>query len=167
MLSSIGIQPVSLAGQIVSFLILYWAFRKFLFGPILENLEKRAQRQAKALKAADETIRIKEELEANEKNLKQKLDRQIQEQMAKAQEEAVARREEVVAEARTEAAKAAQKEYVDLEKKIQAREKKARQEIAKLVIAATKKALLEHLDKRVDQKIVARQIKKIPNIKVS
>lgn len=163
---SLGIQPVMLIGQIVSFLVLYFAFKKFLFGPILANLDKRAKKQAEALKAAEETIRIKEEIAANETKMNQKLKAKIDAEFTKMQEEVRRQKEEMVKNAKEEAHRAAAKEYDSFAQKISAKEDEVRGHLSELVIQAAQKALSEHLDPKTGRTIVAQQIKKLKDIKL-
>ena len=165
-LSSIGIQPLSLVGQIVSFLILYYVFKKYLFGPILENLDKRAKKQEQALKAAEETVRIKNELQENEIKMKKKLHRDIEAELAHAQEEASRQKEEIIKTAQAEARQAAEKEYQVFAKKIEQKEQEIKGHLADLVIQAAQKALFQHLDAKTKRTIVAEQIKKLKNLKI-
>lgn len=166
MLSSIGISPLPLLGQIINFLILFFVFKKFLFGPILKNLDKRANKQKQAIKAAEETIRIKEELMTNEKKTKLRLQQDIEKELDKAIKEAGMKKEELIQRARQEAKEAAQKEYEVFSKKIQEKEAEVKKDLSALVVTAAKKVLSEHLDKTANKKIVANQIDKLKKIKI-
>jgi F-type H+-transporting ATPase subunit b len=46
-MEALGINPVLLIAQIISFLILYWVFRKFLYGYIQKALEDRRDKVSK------------------------------------------------------------------------------------------------------------------------
>jgi F-type H+-transporting ATPase subunit b len=166
MANSIGINPITIAGQIVSFLILFYAFRKYLFGPILENLDKRAKKQQDALRAAEETIKIKEELQNNEERMKQKLAKEVAIEFAKATKAADQRRLEMIANAEKEAKEAAQKQYLVYEKRLNQREQEVKKDLANLVIMTTRKVLSEQLDQEINQQIVKKQIEKLKNLKV-
>ena len=166
MLDAIGIQPLPLVGQIVSFLILYFVFKKFMFGPILENLDKRAKKQKQALKAAEETIQIKEELAIEQKKAEQKIQQKVRSEMAKAREEAHQKKEELVQEAQQEAKKAAQKEYDIFTQKLAQKEQQVKKDLSLLVIQAARKALSEQLDQKTSREIVRNQIKKLKKLKV-
>ena len=165
-LSSIGISPIPLAGQIVSFLVVYFVFKKYLFGPILENLDKRAKKQQEAVKAAEESIRIKDELASTQSKMKQKLQEDIRKEFAKAEKAAAEKRDELVVKARSEAKKEAEKQYEEFEKKMQAKEKEAREKLSDLVINTTRKILQEHLGSKTEKGIVAEEIKKLEKIKI-
>ena len=58
-LSSIGINPVMLAGQAVNFLIVYWVLKKFVFSTVLKKLDERREIVETSLKKA-EAITVKE-----------------------------------------------------------------------------------------------------------
>lgn len=56
-LSDFGVQPILLAAQVVNFLILLFILKKFLYGPILNVLEKRKKTIEQSLKNAEEIER--------------------------------------------------------------------------------------------------------------
>lgn len=60
-LSEFGVQPILLAAQVVNFLILLFILKKFLYGPILNILQKRKELIVKTLKNAEESEKILQE----------------------------------------------------------------------------------------------------------
>jgi len=95
---------VTVAAQIVNFLVLVWLLKRFLYGPITRAMEKREQRIAERIQLAEEG----QEAAAAERALLHKHQRELEEQregfLAKAQQEAQALRHQLNVAAREDVA---------------------------------------------------------------
>jgi len=108
-MESLGINPVLLVAQIVSFLILFTVFKKFLYGKIIEALEERRNNIQK-------TFTDKEELEKKLKNVEIELEEKRKETLlwkksieTEANKEAQKIREDIVQKAEGEGNRELQK----------------------------------------------------------
>ena len=108
-MESLGINPVLLVAQIVSFLILFFVFKKFLYVKIIEALEERRNNIKK-------TFSDKEELEKKLKNIEIELEEKRKETLlwrkgieTETHKEAQKIREEIVSKAADEGDRELQK----------------------------------------------------------
>lgn len=102
-LQSLGIKPVQVLIQIVGFLILFFALKKFLWKPILDLMASREKEVSDMLARGEEARRKSERLEAEYKTRLAQIDEEAQkhrnEELRKGHEMA----EEIVKEARHQA----------------------------------------------------------------
>jgi len=93
----------TVGAQLLNFLVLVWLLKRFLYGPILDAIDKREKRIADELADA-ETKRAEAENEREEYHTKiEGLDRQRDDLLAKAKDEAEDERHKLMDEARAEA----------------------------------------------------------------
>ena len=93
---------ITIAAQIVNFLILVWLLRRFLYGPITKAMAKREQKIRDRLNDAAETKRAAEGEAMRLKEIREDLEAKQQVLIAKAKAEAGQLRRELEASARDE-----------------------------------------------------------------
>jgi F-type H+-transporting ATPase subunit b len=105
----LGINPLLIVAQIVSFLILFWLFKKFLYGKIEAALTDRRESVKKIFKDKEEIetrlLNVEKELAEKRKEM-QKLGTQIESEAKKAAEEI---RKQILAKAEAESGKEIEK----------------------------------------------------------
>jgi len=163
---AIGINPIYLASQMVTFAVLLWILKKFLYKPIIKKLEQRAQKTKESLEKAEEIIKNKQAWEEKQEKLIQKSQIKTTEILAQAHQQAKKERGNLVKEAKAEAQTAAAGEYAKFEEKLKVQEKKLQQKTGKLIVEAARKILTESLDKKSQDGILKEQLEKLKMIKV-
>ena len=93
---------LTVAAQIVNFLILVWLLKRFLYGRILKAMDDRQAKIAKQLSDAEEQRSEAEQSAAAFRQKSQDIDAQREEMLAKAKADAEAHRAKLMKEARAE-----------------------------------------------------------------
>jgi F-type H+-transporting ATPase subunit b len=92
----------TLLAQIINFLILLYLLKRFLYGPIIETMDRREQNIVARLDEADQKRREAEEQKEHYRHQRQELEETRERELSKAREEVEARRKEMLAEAQQE-----------------------------------------------------------------
>lgn len=71
-LNNFGFEPILFAAQIVNFLIIFFVLKKFLYKPVLKQLDERKKKIAEGLNQAEESARILEETTKKEAEILRK-----------------------------------------------------------------------------------------------
>lgn len=144
-LSEFGVQPVLLAAQVVNFLILLFILKKFLYGPILNVLQKRKDAIATSLENAEEIEKRLVKLAEEEEKRRQK----SIEQAEKIINEATQTTASIKEETKQETAAMVVKMFQDAEKQKQADKEQLKQEVmaesAELIAKGVRAVLEEQL----------------------
>jgi F-type H+-transporting ATPase subunit b len=93
---------ITVAAQIVNFLILVWLLKRFLYGPILRAMEERQQRISEEMEEAQERERQAEQEALEHREKRRELEERREELLREAREDADQRREEMIDQAREE-----------------------------------------------------------------
>lgn len=159
------INPSQILFQIANFGLLLFVLTKFLYQPLLKLLEDRNQKIAAGLKAAEDNLKQKDQLEI----LKQKELIQAEAQAASILEAAHQKADQVgkslLAEAKQATQIAIQKEYQILQEKIRAERAKLQSEVVDLVVNTTKQVLSGSLSQSEQHQIIDNQIQELNQLK--
>jgi F-type H+-transporting ATPase subunit b len=98
----LGIDWITIAAQIINFLILVWLLKRFLYGPIMKAMAKREQKIRDRLNDAAETKRAAEAEAARLKEMREDLETQRQALIEEARSQAGQLRRKLESEAREE-----------------------------------------------------------------
>jgi F-type H+-transporting ATPase subunit b len=158
-IGALGIDPLAILAQAVTFLILFFVLKKFALKGIVETLEKRR-------KLIDKGVKLGVEMEAE----KAKLDDKVEVVLKKARQEAddiIAQAHEesgaIVKEAETKAVEKVDSMIVDAHNKIDSDIKQARKDLEKetllLIATATETIIKEKLDINKDAKLIDQALK--------
>ncbi len=160
-IGALGIDPLAIGAQALTFLVLFFVIKKFALSGIIETLEKRR-------KTIDDGVRLGQEMEVE----KEKLEQRIEETLSKARTEADA----IIAEAHEESGgllkeaelKTAEKVetmLIEAQTKIDGEVKRAKKELQKdtleLVARATEIIIHEKLDASKDAKLMERSLSEV------
>jgi len=165
-LGALGINPIYLVGQVVNFSILLFVLKKFLYDPVLRKLDERAKQTKQGLEASEKLIQEQQEWEEEQKRQLQKAQTKMAQLIAQAQAQAKQEKEKILEEAQKEAQITAQNEYTKVEQKLKEQEKTLQEKTGQLVVATTRKLLLEYLDPKTQTTILNKQLKKLTQLKV-
>lgn len=139
---------------IINLLILYWIFKKLLFKPVTEFMEKRANGIKEMFENAESS---KEQAETLKNELKEKLDKAVGDAQSIVEEsriKAEKQYEEILNKAKEDAKKLVEKAHkeIELERKAMIDELKA--QIAGIALAAASKVVQKNMDTETNKKLV-------------
>lgn len=141
-------------GQIVVFLALVWLLRKYLYGPMNDLLQKRAERIAEGLAAADAGLDAREKAEKAIAAQLEETRLRAQEIIAAAEKRAAEVREEEINRARNEAASIVDSAREEVQAEAQRARQALRKEVAGLAILAAERVLAAELDVKRHRKLI-------------
>ena len=127
MLESLGINPVLLIAQAISFGVLYYVLNKFLFSQIRTALDERTAAVNKTLADKSEIEHRLQAFEQEQKAAHKKAAEEVQKMMVEAKDAAAATKAELVAKARD----SANAEIVVAQKRIEQEKLNAEVEVSK------------------------------------
>ena len=153
-MSELGLNIPVLVAQLVNFFLLLVVLRIFLYRPILELLDRRAQRIREGLEAADQS---KEHAAQAEQEVAQQLDesrRQGQTLIAQAQEAANRIQEEARSQARREGETLLERARNEIQLERDQAIAELRKEFADLTVSAAEKVIGQSLDRSAHQRLI-------------
>jgi F-type H+-transporting ATPase subunit b len=144
----------TLVAQIVNFLILLLLLRRFLYGPIIETMDKREQKIRARLQEAEE-MRSEAEHEAERyRRQRQELESQRDEQLAQIRQEVEARRKELLEDAHQEIQEKRQDWQLALRREQDAFLQNLSQRLGREAGEMARRALLDLADVQVERRMV-------------
>ncbi len=154
------IQIPQILFQIFNFGVVVGALTYFLYKPVQKILDERSERVAAAQKAAQDTLKEKEELEVTKTRLLKETQKEAQQLLEKAKEDALKHREQLMAEAKTEAANVLSKAKAGWEREKEKLAAEMKSEFANTVLLVTEK-VVGKLDKKTHGKLIDTEIEHI------
>lgn len=152
---------LTVAAQIVNFLILVWLLKRFLYGPVIEAMQKREKHiQARFDSAAQEEQHAKDEAERY-RDQQQTLDREREEILADARHEADEIRRTLKQEARDEVDGQRHRWLEELESDKEETLSEISRQITRQVAHATRQALSELADAELETQAVKVFLKRL------
>lgn len=163
-IAALGIDPLAILAQAVTFLLLFWVIKKFALDKIVKTLEDRRR-------TIDDGVRLGREMEAE----KERLTEQIEAELKKARNEAdniIAQSREdaggILREAEEVTARKVDAMLADAHAKIEDDVQSARagleKDIRELVASATEVIIEEKLDVNKDMNMIERALAKVRGI---
>lgn len=146
---------MSLFGQMITFAILLWVVKKFIWPPLTKTLAERAQRIAEGLSAAE---RAKRDLELAEKGAADKLREargQAAEIVAQAEKRATQMIEEAKDAARTEGARLVAGAKAEIDQEVFRAKEALRAHVADLAMAGAERILRREIDAKAHAALLA------------
>lgn len=147
--------------QMLNFGVLLFVLVKFLFRPILDVLDTRANRITEGLAAAEKSLREQEQLEIKKAEEMAKAEKKASAIIASAREESKKLAAELLKEAKAETEKMRIKDEANFMSKLDSLEKDMQSRMADLVIATTKKSLLDSLSASSIKEITQKELKRL------
>lgn len=155
---------ITVAAQVVNFLILVWLLRHFLYGPVVRAMDKRERHIAERLEEAD---RKAQEAEADKQAYareRQELDQRREELMTQARRAAEARRKELEKEARAAAEATRAELHAQVERDRERFLRDLRQRIAERFERLARRALGDLADAKLEQQIAEAFCRKVSEL---
>lgn len=166
-MEKLGIQTVPFLTQLISFLIIWWVLKKYLFTKVLANLDKRHQIVQKSL---DDAQKIQQRLEKVEQEVDKKLSQASQEAQQiidAAKQEAQAVKQEIKHQAETEANKLLEQAQVRLKQQEEELYRQVRSEMAVIAKEVIEKVLTASLGKKEAEKITQKAVSQVKQVIVN
>ena len=158
-IAALGIDPLAILAQGLTFLVLFFLIKKFALGKIVNTLEERRKTIEGSLDKAEELSKKNEDAEKRVGELLSQARKDAEEVMNKGQEEAVT----IVNTAEEKASTKAEKIMADGQAQIQAEVEKAKLELKKqtldLVSQTTSIVLGETVDAKKHEELVTKALK--------
>lgn len=158
-LAALGLDGKAFLVQLGTFLLVYLVLRKFVFGRVVDLLEKRRT-------TIEEGVRLTTEMQAEKEKLEQEIAAVHKEARAAADEVVTASQEQaadIVKKAEEEARTKADKILADAKDKINEEAMRAKRDLEKdmveLVISATEQVSREKLTDSKDRQLISRVLK--------
>ena len=153
-MDELGFNLPVLIAQVVNFFLLLVLLRIFLYKPVLEMLDRRAQRIREGVEAADKS---KERASAAEQEVAQQLDasrEQGQALIAQAQEAGNRIQEEARSQARQEGETMLERARTEIQLERDQAIAELRGEFADLTVSAAEKVIGQSLDRQAHQRLI-------------
>jgi F-type H+-transporting ATPase subunit b len=159
-LESLGINLYVLIAQIVNIVILFFVLRSLLFNRFLEMMEERKQRIQEGLEKADSAQERAWEAERVYQERMEEIEREREAIISEAKEEAEQLQAEMLSQAREEAEEEARRIVAERRAAFEAERREMmadmRNQMASLVMAATRKVVDEGMDEEVQHRLIDR-----------
>lgn len=151
---TLGIDPKTVLMQAVSFVVIYFLLRRYLFGPIGQMIQRRNQevedRLSRAEEAESSMVRARAEYEERIAQIEIEARNRIQEATAKAHEA----REEIIAEGRQQAEKILERTRREIELEKEKLLLEIRDHVAEMAVRGAEKILRASLDEAAQRRLV-------------
>lgn len=158
------IKLVQILFQVVNFGVVLGALTVLLYKPILKMLDERAKKVEEADKAAQETLREKEEIDALKKKSKVQADRDAAKLLEKAREQAAELKKELAKKAKDELHQEHEKALSVWKQEKSSMMSEMQKEFASAVFAVTEKLIGQSVDKKAHTKLIDQGIKELAKI---
>lgn len=147
--------------QLINFGVVAAALTYFLYKPVLKMLDDRRTKTDEAQKAAEATIREKEEIEVLKKKAKTQAEKDAVKMLEEAREEAKALKSKLTKDVKEEVSTLKTKELAKVEAERKATLAKMEEEVGKLSVAVAAKILGEEVDAKTHKTLIANSIKEL------
>jgi len=158
-IAALGIEPRIFFTQLITFILVFWVLRKYVFSRVVDTLEKRRKTIEEGLKLSTDMT-----------NEKQKLEKEIAEahKAARLQSDEIlansrAQADEIISQAEQKAGKKADAMLDDAKKRIDEEAQRAKRGLEKdmvdMVIQATEFVAKEKIDAKKDKQLIADALK--------
>ena len=144
----------TLIAQIVNFLILLYLLKRFLYGPIVETMDRREQTISARLHEAEEKHSEAEQQAEHYRQQQKKLDKQRDEHLAKIRQEVETCRKELLEEAHQEVQEKKHDWQAALRREQDAFLRELRQRVGREAGEITRRALQDLADVQVERRMV-------------
>jgi F-type H+-transporting ATPase subunit b len=143
----------TLVAQIVNFLILLYLLKRFLYGPVIDMMDKREQKIAARLQEAEEKHNEAEQQAERYRQQRRELEEERGERLTAIQEEVEARRKDLLKEAHEEVQKKKQDWQEALQREQDAFMQELRQRLGREATEVARRALQDLADVQVEQRM--------------
>jgi F-type H+-transporting ATPase subunit b len=153
-MEQLGFNIPLLVAQMINFFIVLIALRLFLYRPILNMLDRRAQRVREGLEAADQSKTSAEQAEHDVAQQLEEARRQGQTLIAQAQEAAGRIQEEARTQARRDGEVLLERARNEIQLERDQAIAELRREFAEITVSAAEKVIGQSLDRQAHQRLI-------------
>jgi len=153
-MDELGLNVPVLIAQLVNFFLLLVVLRIFLYRPILNMLDRRAQRIREGLEAAEQSKEHAEQAEQEVARRLEEVRRQGQAMMSQAQEAANRIQEEARGQARREGEALLERARKEIQLERDQAIAELRREFGDLTVSAAEKVIGQSLDRQAHQRLI-------------
>ena len=152
--------------QVVNFGLLLFVLTKVLYKPITKVLEERTKKIKEGLEAAEKNIAEKEKIEDLKKKELFNAQKQAIEIIQEERKKATKQGQEIIEKARLEAKVATEREQKLLFERLKEEEKRLKSEVAKIATLTAQKIITKTLGESDQRKLIKKQITSLGKIKI-
>lgn len=158
-IGALGLEPRAFLIQFITFVLVFFALKKYVFQRVVDTLEKRRKTIDDGLRLTSEAAAEKEKLEKEIASAHRAARKEADEIVAASKEQA----DGIVSEAEQKASSKADAILVDAKKKIEEERQRAKRGLEKdmveLVIQATEFVAHEKIDSKKDKQLIGEALK--------
>ncbi len=147
----ITIDPVTVIGVLCNTLILFFVFKKFLFGRVKAVMEQRNQQISKTYEDADAALKNAKDMEAEYSEKLAAAGQESAEIVRNASVKAQKRSDEIIGEARTEAQSIIAKANADIEKEKKRAVNQIKDELSDIAVSIAEKVVSRNIESDAEQ----------------
>lgn len=155
---------ITVAAQIVNFLVLVWLLHRFLYGPVVRAMDAREARIAERLREARQAREEAEAESGRYRQMQEKLEKEREDRLAEAREQAEKVRKSLQAEAREEVAVKRAEWSRNLADEQEAFLADLQERAAEAFSAMARRALSDLADARLEDQIARRFLKALAEL---
>ncbi len=150
--------------QIINFGVVFVALTYFLAKPITKMLDERRQKTEDAAKAAEETLREREDVENMKKKAKTQTEKDAQAVIEQARADAKELKNKLTKEAKEEVAQLKEKELQKMASEKKAMMEQMEKQVSSLSIAIASKVLGAEVSEKTHKALISSSIKELGKI---
>ncbi len=154
----------TIVAQIINFLILLILLRHFLYGPVIQDMDKREQKIASRLKEAEQKEKEAEQRAESYRRAQAELSDKRQEMLSKATEDAAAWRLDLMKKAKEEVEESKIRWYEDLEHQREAFLADLHKQAGEEIYAVARRALKDLANEELERQIIAVFLQRLQNM---
>lgn len=160
-IAALGINLKLFAAQLFHFLIVLFIFWKWIYGPIVKVLDKRAATIEKSMKDAKDVEERVVKLEAERKDILVAAKAEASHRIEEGQSAAEVRKNDILNQAKLEVERVVKSGKEQLVKEKEAMIREAKQEIVEVAMAAAKQVLQSSISEKESKKLAEEAVEKL------
>jgi len=147
--------------QLVSFLILLWAIKKFAWGPLMKMMKDREEFVANEINNAEKSRVEAAKLLEEQRDLLKQARQEAQVLMDKAKHQADAQRESIIEDARKDAERLKNSALIEIEQQKEKAVATIREQVASLSVLVASKVIEKELNEQDQAKLIQDYIQEV------
>jgi len=157
----VSVSILTLLGQIITFALLVWFVKRFLWGPMLQMMENRQQRIADGLAAAERGRHEQQLAEDRATELLHEAKGQAAEIISRAEKRATEIVEEAKADARSEGDRLLAAARAEIDQELNRVKEELRSQVAGLAVSGAEKILEREIDEKAHSELLNKLVAQI------
>ncbi|QIE54212.1 F0F1 ATP synthase subunit B [Pikeienuella piscinae] len=156
-----SIDSITVAAQLINFLVLVWLLKRFLYRPILDGIDARERQIAERMSEAARVCESAEKAAAEHRAEIQRLKAAREEALEQAHREAKAERDAMLSAARARLTSEQEAREAEREQEARRYTERLHRKGAAALVALTRKALGDLSDETLEERVVARTVSRL------